>query len=137
MATTYKTASAEDVRTWARANGYQVGDRGRFSTDLIREFDKAHKRNRVRYDPSVGQATRTVAPAKKAAPAKATAAPRQAPRAATSAPQTSSPRQRVAAKVGEFPMSGLSDMFAALTAASEGAEGDGPILVSVNRLIHV
>ena len=35
-------ASAKDVREWARANGYDVPDRGRVSADVRAAYDKAH-----------------------------------------------------------------------------------------------
>ncbi|MCX2952823.1 histone-like nucleoid-structuring protein Lsr2 [Lentzea sp. NEAU-D7] len=31
------------IREWARANGHEVSDRGRISTNIIEEFEKAHR----------------------------------------------------------------------------------------------
>lgn len=36
------SASPADVRAWAAENGFDVGSRGRFSTDLVRAFNKAN-----------------------------------------------------------------------------------------------
>ncbi|AZM51759.1 hypothetical protein DMA15_03505 [Streptomyces sp. WAC 01529] len=33
---------AEDVRTWARENGYEVNDRGRVPASVREAYDKAH-----------------------------------------------------------------------------------------------
>ena len=35
-------ASAKEIRDWARANGYDVPDRGRVSADVRQAFDAAH-----------------------------------------------------------------------------------------------
>jgi hypothetical protein len=35
-------ASAKEIRDWARANGYDVPDRGRVSADVRKAFDAAH-----------------------------------------------------------------------------------------------
>ena len=37
-----KSKKAPKVRVWARENGYEVGDRGRLSQEVIEAFDKAH-----------------------------------------------------------------------------------------------
>ena len=34
--------SAREIREWARANGYDVPDRGRVSSDVREAYDKAH-----------------------------------------------------------------------------------------------
>lgn len=68
MAREPRQASANDVRQWAidndwtDANGNAVGERGRFSTELITDFNKAHKRNNLSYQgggtsPSQGRST--------------------------------------------------------------------------------
>lgn len=36
-----KVVGSAAVRTWARENGHTVGDRGRFSADLVKAFEKA------------------------------------------------------------------------------------------------
>lgn len=57
MAREPKPASADDVRAWAREQGWTdefnrpVAERGRMPSTLISEFDRAHKRNNVRYMP--------------------------------------------------------------------------------------
>jgi hypothetical protein len=43
-----KTASAADVRAWARENGVEVGTRGQFSREVIASFN-AGKRGNARY----------------------------------------------------------------------------------------
>ena len=35
-------ASAKEIRDWARANGFEVPDRGRVSADVRAAYDKAH-----------------------------------------------------------------------------------------------
>jgi hypothetical protein len=37
-----KRTDLASVREWARANGYQVSDRGRISAEIQAAFDKAH-----------------------------------------------------------------------------------------------
>jgi hypothetical protein len=37
-----KRADLGSVREWARANGYQVSDRGRISAEIQAAYDKAH-----------------------------------------------------------------------------------------------
>lgn len=39
--------TAADIRTWARAEGLAVGDRGRLSPDLIDAYVKAHPRKEI------------------------------------------------------------------------------------------
>lgn len=57
MARTMKPASADTVRAWAAEQGWtdQFGrapkDRGRLNSELVADFDKAHKRNFVHYVP--------------------------------------------------------------------------------------
>lgn len=57
MAVNMKPASADTVRAWAAEEGWtdQYGrppkDRGRLNSELVADFDKAHKRNRVHYVP--------------------------------------------------------------------------------------
>ena len=34
--------SANEIRVWARANGYEVSDRGRVPADIQRAYDAAH-----------------------------------------------------------------------------------------------
>ena len=41
-AATNDGASAKEIRDWARANGYDVPDRGRVSADVRQAFDAAH-----------------------------------------------------------------------------------------------
>ena len=41
-AATTDGASAKEIRDWARANGYDVPDRGRVSADVRQAFDAAH-----------------------------------------------------------------------------------------------
>ncbi|MBN9606643.1 MAG: Lsr2 family protein [Actinomycetales bacterium] len=31
-----------EIRAWATANGYQVGDRGRIKAEIVEAFDRAH-----------------------------------------------------------------------------------------------
>ncbi len=35
-------AEANEIRTWARANGYQVSDRGRVSAEIRTAYENAH-----------------------------------------------------------------------------------------------
>ena len=41
-ATAQKRTDLGSVREWARANGYQVSDRGRISAEIQAAYDKAH-----------------------------------------------------------------------------------------------
>jgi uncharacterized membrane protein len=36
------SSNTKDVREWARANGYEVSDRGRISADVQQAYDAAH-----------------------------------------------------------------------------------------------
>lgn len=55
MAREPRQASAADVRQWALdenwsdSNGNGVGERGRFSSELVEAFNKAHRRNNTVY----------------------------------------------------------------------------------------
>lgn len=63
----YKEASAADVRQWAYdtgwadSNGNGVGERGRFSSELITAYNDANKRHNMRYSGGTpqGQVTQT------------------------------------------------------------------------------
>lgn len=37
-----KRADLDKVRAWARDNGYQVSDRGRVASDVLKAYDDAH-----------------------------------------------------------------------------------------------
>lgn len=56
MPSRYRDATAQEVRDWARSEGYDVGDRGRFSTEIVSEFNQAHKGQYLRYTGGTGQA---------------------------------------------------------------------------------
>lgn len=43
VTTPVATVKPADVRTWARANGFEVADRGRLSTDIHTAYESAHK----------------------------------------------------------------------------------------------
>lgn len=43
MASTLRKATGADVRAWAKENQVQVGARGRFSADVQKQFNSAHK----------------------------------------------------------------------------------------------
>jgi len=43
MPATHVTASPAAVRAWARANGYEVGDRGRLPATMIDAYRRAHE----------------------------------------------------------------------------------------------
>jgi DNA polymerase-3 subunit epsilon len=43
VSATHVTASPAAVRAWARANGYEVGDRGRLPAEMIDAYRRAHK----------------------------------------------------------------------------------------------
>lgn len=45
-----KNVGGNEVRTWAKAEGLAVGERGRFSQELVDAFHKANKT--VRYEPN-------------------------------------------------------------------------------------
>lgn len=36
------TDRTADIREWARANGYQVSDRGRIASNIVQAYDAAH-----------------------------------------------------------------------------------------------
>ena len=37
-----KRSDLDEIRSWGRANGYQVSDRGRVSADVMKAYDAAH-----------------------------------------------------------------------------------------------
>lgn len=55
MARQQREATAADVRAWALetkwtdAGGNGVGERGRFSSELVQAFNQAHRRNNIAY----------------------------------------------------------------------------------------
>jgi hypothetical protein len=45
-----RSVGGSEVRTWAKEQGREVGTRGRFSDDLVKDFHKAN--TAVRYEPN-------------------------------------------------------------------------------------
>ena len=43
---TNSTATPAEVREWARENGYEIGERGRISSEIAMAFNKAQGRGR-------------------------------------------------------------------------------------------
>jgi cobalamin biosynthesis Mg chelatase CobN len=135
MARQQRLATADEVRTWARANGYDVGERGRFSTDVVNGFNKAHKRNNLAYPGGSVDGGSTPAPSRSTpTPARSTASTshstpaRSARRAPTTATHSGGGNDSVGMAV--------ADAIAALTAQAN-AGGDTPILITVQTLAHV
>lgn len=54
MPSRYRDASAQEVREWARANGWDVGERGRFSSEIVSAFNQDNKPNYIRYTGNSG-----------------------------------------------------------------------------------
>lgn len=133
MARNPKPASTEDVRQWGRDNDFQVGDRGRLSSELIAEFDRAHKRNNIKYVPGTSvsvfadEAPQAAAPAAKAAPAQ-----RQT---------TSQPARRESVSVmdgGGDEVEATRELVAALTSAGNAGKSKGrPILLTARTIAYV
>lgn len=122
-------ATAEQVREWARDNNYEVADRGRFNTDLIRAFnnDRENKRAKLHYEPT----------------ARSTSVDRPA-----AEPRTNSvpnPRRSDGggkAEVRVIPASEVADSIPSnvlemLRAASAGGSGRGQAIVSIHALVDI
>lgn len=52
MDDTTPTASAADVRAWARNNDLEVGSRGHLPQDVIDRFNRRHKRQFANSNPN-------------------------------------------------------------------------------------
>lgn len=50
-----RTASLQEVRAWARKKGIVIGDRGHVSDELIRKFNRVHRRKAVSKNPWKGK----------------------------------------------------------------------------------
>jgi hypothetical protein len=50
-----RTASLGEVRAWARKKGIEIGQRGHVSDELIRKFNRVHRRKAVSKNPWKGQ----------------------------------------------------------------------------------
>lgn len=143
----YKEATAADVREWANSTrwrdsgGNTVGDRGRFSSELITAFNDAHKRNLLRYSGGTpqGQVTQPRRTAQVATRTQSRSdnspAPRRAPRATTRttpardvpAPMPVEPRV-IHSENEAFDM--VRDVMAQLTSA-QAVSGEPAILMHV------
>lgn len=44
-----RRASGDEVRQWARKVGYEVGERGRFSRELVDAFNDVHRSKGLEY----------------------------------------------------------------------------------------
>lgn len=153
MAREPKPASADDVRAWAQETGWldrfnrPVSDRGRMPTDLIEAFDRAHRRNNVKYMAGYkpqGQPGKEVAARRESAPAKTTAAPAKATATKATAKTEAAPEQRVSSVqrvngsdtgIPQITES-LADAIAMLSAAkSAKKQGEPPTLVAFYTLV--
>lgn len=38
-------ATPADVRAWAQENGFEIGDRGRISSEIVEAYNKKHRRS--------------------------------------------------------------------------------------------
>lgn len=144
MARTVQMVGTEELRDWARETdwrdekGREVSERGRVSTKLINDFNKANKRHFKQYAPisrnpqQYGQAP-TPAPAPEPEP-KATRASttQQAPSRRTDAPVASS-SNTVENSNG---VNSLSEVIAMLQAAQKKGKGT-PAVVTIQTLVNV
>lgn len=153
MAVNYREATAQEVRDWARQEGYEVGDRGRFSTDVVSAFNAAHRKNRLRYgngndQPSGGQATsnsRTASRNSNPAPARSTSRTSDSSPARRAPTANNAPARRQANSDGDTATvtainggssqdveSMVADAINALSAAGNvGGKKGQPVLVTV------
>lgn len=124
--------SADEVRTWARNKGFDVGDRGRFSTEVTRAWDKAHPTRKYQGG-TAASANSTPAPAKKAAaPAQRTTS--NSRRAQPVTAEDSTPRTpMIATNMGE--VAGFEEIVRSL-AGIKGTKGGNPVIVSAHALVN-
>lgn len=100
MAREAKQATAQEVRDWARDAGYDVGERGRFSTDIVNGFNAAHRRNNKFYpggtgEPQSGNARAATTTTRTARSSSDTRQTRQRPTSGTTKTEAApAPRQR-------------------------------------------
>lgn len=126
MAKTQSIATAEQVREWARSNGYEVADRGRFNSDLIRAFntDRDNKRKNLIYEPQARTST-------------------QSNSASNTVPTARRSQNRDRAQVNIIPADEVADsiptgVLEMLRAAQSGGGGSGnKALVSIHALVNV
>lgn len=160
MAVNLKPASADDVRAWAREEGWvdefdrPVADRGRMPSSLIEAFDRAHKRNRVHYVPGYkpqGQPGKELAArrdnadkAKDNTPARQrTSTPAKTEKAepirvpATRGEGSTSAPAKVDGGSSDGGMMALSDAIAMLQSAASTKKGGKPALITIQTLVNV
>jgi hypothetical protein len=142
MARNPRTASAQEVREWAQNQGYDVGERGRFSTEIVSEFNKAHRRNNLVYEGGSGASNQAASNSRSTAQT-STRTTRNSGDSGTSRRQTrqteSAPAQRQSVAVvpadqaDERVRTMVAESIRALSAARNvggGRKGE-PILVTV------
>lgn len=112
--------STQEVRDWGQANGWEVSDRGRLHSGLIKAYNKAHK-DKV-YTPDVrSTATNRVQPEP---PQETPAAPRRRTAAATQEATAET------APVKSGMVEGLPEIMEMLQAASKNGKGQKVLIAA-------
>lgn len=117
MARRKELASTQEVRDWGQKNNWDVSDRGRLHSGLIRAFNKAHS-DRV-YTPDVrSTATNRVQPD----------APQETPRKRAAAATQNVTAETAPVKSGM--VEGLPEIMEMLQAASKNGKGQKVLLAA-------
>jgi hypothetical protein len=142
MARTVQMVGTEELRDWARETdwrdekGREVSERGRVSTKLINDYNKANKRHFKQYQP-ISRNPQNYAPQ----PAVSEPEPetRQSSRASTPAPsrRTEAPAASSASTVeNSNGVNSLSEVIRMLQAAQKKGNGT-PAVVTIQTLVNV
>lgn len=126
MARRKELVGTQVVRDWGQANGWEVSDRGRLHSGLIKAFNKAHA-DKV-YTPDIrSTSTRRVQPEEitpKETPAPAAAPPRKRTAAATEKAMAETVTVAPGSMVGS-----VAEIMEMLQAASKNSQGQ-PVLIA-------
>lgn len=151
MARTVTYVNTDELREWARdtdwrdEKGREVADRGRVSTKLINDYNKANKRHFRQYSP-ISRNPQNYAPQPsparddtppKASTSRATRSERRRDEDedAVPAPRPQQPAARVEDSNG---VNSLQDVIAMLQAAEKrGTKGGRPAVVTIQTLVNV
>lgn len=140
MARTVTYVTTEEVRDWARENdwrdekGREVAERGRMSTKLINDYNKANKRHFKQYDPITRRPQGQAAPTATASSRQQDSAPAPRKPRETASVSTDAPSDRIEDSNG---VNSLSDVIAMLQAAEKRGGKGRPAVVTIQTLVNV
>lgn len=115
LVSTSEGPSAAELRSWARAQGMDVGERGRLSPDVLEAWTHAH-----------GRGGAPASPATTKGPAKAVAVKKVTPSAVKKAPAKKAPAAKAPARAVKAAVPAAKAAAPAAKAAAPAAKAAGP-----------